>query len=203
MASIVGGIERSGGTATSEERLAEGLLRCMGRWGLAKTTIEDIAREAGMSRATAYRLFPGGKTAILDAAMAGEIRRLVALVELEAAASEDHEDCLVRIVSTASGFLDGNDALRFVREHEPVVFEQYLGFDRVEALFVAAAELLEPTLTRYFAPHDARPLGVWLARLVLSYLQTPSAQLDLTHADDARRLVRTFVLPGLPPLTDD
>ena len=32
---------------------------CIARWGTAKTTLDDIAREAGCSRATIYRLFPG------------------------------------------------------------------------------------------------------------------------------------------------
>jgi AcrR family transcriptional regulator len=212
MASITGG-SGSGGTeaaagaaaavhaapapTSSEQRLAQALLRCMGRWGLAKTTIEDIAREAGMSRATAYRLYPGGKTAILDAALAGEVCRLVEVVSVEAAAATDLEDCLVRVVHTAADFLARHDALCFVQEHEPVVFEQYLGWDRLDALFRAAGDLLVPVLAGHLEPAEARRTGVWLARIVVSHLQTPSATTDLTDTDGARRMVTDFVLPGL------
>ena len=39
----------------ARERILEAGFACVARRGLAKTTIEDIAREAGMSRATVYR----------------------------------------------------------------------------------------------------------------------------------------------------
>ena len=44
------------------ERLLQATYACVARWGLAKTTVEDAAREAGVSRATVYRYFPGGAT---------------------------------------------------------------------------------------------------------------------------------------------
>ncbi len=44
------------------ERLLQATYDCVARWGLAKTTVEDAAREAGVSRATVYRYFPGGAT---------------------------------------------------------------------------------------------------------------------------------------------
>jgi len=43
-----------------EQRMVAAAVRCVARWGLAKTSLDDIAREAGSSRATAYRVFPGG-----------------------------------------------------------------------------------------------------------------------------------------------
>ena len=49
------------------ERILQATYDCVGRWGLAKTTIEDAAREAGVSRATVYRYFPGGRDELIGA----------------------------------------------------------------------------------------------------------------------------------------
>jgi hypothetical protein len=48
----------------AEQRVVDALLACIARWGVSKTTVEDVAREAGISRATIYRLFPGGKDVV-------------------------------------------------------------------------------------------------------------------------------------------
>ena len=48
-------------------RIVEATLRCIARWGIAKTTLDDVAREAGCGRATIYRAFPGGKAEVLTA----------------------------------------------------------------------------------------------------------------------------------------
>ena len=58
-------------------RITAGALACIARWGMAKTTLDDIAREAGCSRATIYRLFPGGKRAVLDATGEVELARIL------------------------------------------------------------------------------------------------------------------------------
>jgi AcrR family transcriptional regulator len=183
--------------APVEDRLAAALLRCIARWGLTKTTIEDIAREAGVSRATAYRVFPGGKAAILDAAVRAEVRTLAGEVMAKAGAAGDAEQCVVAVLVHAYRSLSGHPALRFMLDHEPVVLEQYLGFERQGELFVAAGELLSPALGDHLPERETGTVAVWLCRLVLSYLQTPSPALDLTSEADVRRLVRTFVLPGL------
>ncbi|MDQ3757030.1 MAG: TetR/AcrR family transcriptional regulator, partial [Actinomycetota bacterium] len=57
----------------SEQRVREAALRCIARWGMAKTTLDDVAREAGISRATVYRLFPGGKDGLMEAVARAEI----------------------------------------------------------------------------------------------------------------------------------
>ena len=56
-------------------RIRDAALVCIGRFGLAKTTVDDIAREAGCSRATLYRYFDG-KPAILRAAVVAELDRV-------------------------------------------------------------------------------------------------------------------------------
>jgi len=46
-------------------RIIDGALACLARHGTAKTTVDDIARQSGVSRATVYRVFPGGRDEIL------------------------------------------------------------------------------------------------------------------------------------------
>src|SRR6476619_4654656 len=50
---------------TLRDRLLAATYRCVERFGLAKTTVEDIAKESGVSRATIYRQFPGGRDELL------------------------------------------------------------------------------------------------------------------------------------------
>ncbi len=64
--------------ASPEERITAAALRCIARWGVAKTTLDDVAREAGCSRATIYRLFPGGKDSLVTAVAEAEVARFFA-----------------------------------------------------------------------------------------------------------------------------
>jgi AcrR family transcriptional regulator len=50
----------------ADRPLIQAAVRCVARWGIRKTSLDDIAREAGVSRATAYRVFPGGKDRVVE-----------------------------------------------------------------------------------------------------------------------------------------
>ena len=50
---------------TLRDRLLAATYRCVERFGLGKTTIDDIVKESGVSRATIYRQFPGGRDELL------------------------------------------------------------------------------------------------------------------------------------------
>ena len=57
----------------SSDRVLDAAKRCCERWGIAKVTIDDIATEAGVSRATLYRMFPGGKDVLFEALRVREL----------------------------------------------------------------------------------------------------------------------------------
>ncbi len=61
---------------THSVRAVSATLRCLARWGLRRTSFDDVAREAGCSRATLYRAYPTGKDALLAAVVAAEAARL-------------------------------------------------------------------------------------------------------------------------------
>ena len=185
---------------SSEERVVDAMLACVGRWGLGKTTVEDVARTAGLSRATVYRLFPGGKNAILQAGLHTEVGRLMAVLTDELAPVDDLETCLTRAVSLSTTFLQENTALVYLREHEWEAVEAFLAFDRLDTLFLLSGTTLGPILLRFLTPERATQVAMWTARIIVSYLLNPSDDLDLSAESDARRLVRTYLVPGIDPV---
>ena len=56
----------------TRQRILEATYACVARWGLSKTTVEDAGKEAGVSRATVYRYFPGGREELISAVVSWE-----------------------------------------------------------------------------------------------------------------------------------
>lgn len=75
---------RSDAPASVEQarnRLIGAAEACFARFGVAKTTIEDIAGEAGVSRATVYRYFEGGRDEIILGVVLQEAESFLASLE--------------------------------------------------------------------------------------------------------------------------
>ena len=178
-------------------RIVDAALRCIARWGLAKTTLEDVAREAGCSRATLYRTFPGGKDAVLDAVAASELRRLELAVGLAVADATDLEDALVAAVTAVARHLEAHGTFQFLLAHEPELVLPHFAFDRLDALLAQVRAFGGPVLERFLAADEAARTAEWVARIVISYTCSPSAGVQLTDDASVRRLVQGFVLPGL------
>lgn len=173
-------------------------LCCIARWGVAKTTLDDVAREARCSRATVYRVFPGGKDALLAAVVDREIARLV--VELQAATGRatDLEEAIVRGITVTARFVAGHRPLQFLFTHEPGLVLPHLAFAALDDLLARVRLLGGPLLFPHLpAAADAGRAVEWVARLVISYTCSPAPGIDLTDDASALRLVRAFVLPGL------
>ena len=184
-----------------EARIADAALRCIARWGVAKTTLDDIAKEAGCSRATVYRLFPGGKDNLIDSAVRLEVRRFLEGLAAKLADAEELEEVLVRGISYGARSLRECAALQFVLAYEPEVILPRIAFKRLDAVFDAIGVAAAPYLTPFLGDDDARRVAEWVARLVISYTLTPSDQFDLFDEASVRGLVQGFVLPGLPVTT--
>jgi AcrR family transcriptional regulator len=178
-------------------RILEATARCLGRWGIAKTTVDDLARDAGVSRATVYRYFPGGKDQLVLAVGIYEEGRFYARLAplLEDAATL--ADALTLAISEASRFLRDHEVLATLLEHEPEKILPYLAFDRIGPLLYRTTAFLSPYLERFVEPADVAPIAEWATRLVLSFWLEPSARFELTTPAGARHLVDRYLMPGV------
>lgn len=184
--------------AALEERVIEAVLDCVARWGLAKTTADDIARAVGVSRATLYRAFPGGKDVMFDAAVQRETRRFFAIVSDQLAAADDLEALLTVGITAAARFLSDHEALRFLLAHEPERVLPAFTFDRLSRTLEVATAFAAPYLERFVGDAERAADGAELVvRVLLSYALNPTATISLTDEAAVARLVRTYLVPAL------
>ena len=185
-------------TPSTRERILEATLECVGRLGMAKTTMEDIARQADLSRATLYRAFPGGRDEVLDAVVTWEVARF--FLRLSDAI---HADELDTTTVLERGLLAARDAL----EHHELL--QRLLREEAEQLVPSLATVLPlvvQALGDWFRPRlevahlrpgvDAAEAADLVARMALSYLGTPG-RWDLSDPAQVHRLVRDHLLAGI------
>jgi AcrR family transcriptional regulator len=181
-----------------EGRAIDALLACVARQGLTKTTFDDVAREAGCSRATLYRYFDN-KVALVAATVANEAAHLRDAVATAVDATDSLEDALVAILTTSGRELASHRALGFLLAFEPEVVLPHLAFAGGDRLFAVATPIAAAPLMRFLAPEQAAIAGEWTIRALLAYLPSPTSPFDLTSEDGARALVREFLLPACDP----
>ncbi len=189
--------------SSTRVRIVDGALRCLARQGIAKTTVDDIARAAGLSRATVYRTFPRGKEGICAAVVETEVARLFSSLAVAMGEATDLEDVLVAGMVEAARRLRSHGALNYLLAHEPGAVLPFLTFRELDRVLLVAGDLAAPFFARWLEPEQASRAAEWAVRIVMTYCSNPSPHADLTHPGDTRALVRTFVLPGILALRID
>jgi AcrR family transcriptional regulator len=181
-------------------RILEATMTCLERFGVAKTTIDDVARQASCSRATIYRNFPN-RTALVTAAVDTELARLTHAVRDAAEGATSAEDAVTAMFLAAAGVIQGHPALQRAMTLEPEVVLPALSFEGGDALFAEAGRRFAPVLARFVPPDRAAGAAEWCTRVLLAYLHPERAPLSMTDEADVRALVRRHLMPVLTPQT--
>jgi AcrR family transcriptional regulator len=169
---------------------------CCERWGIAKVTIDDIAASAGVSRATLYRMFPGGKDVLFDAMRVRELEDFFTRLGAHIDGHDDLESLLVRIVVSATHELRADQHLAIMLASEPGDTLGQLTVEGLPRIMRVASVLLVPMVDAYLPRRESVRLVELLARLVISYFLAPSDHVDFGDAESARAFLRAFVLPA-------
>jgi TetR/AcrR family transcriptional regulator, repressor for uid operon len=173
-------------------RVVDGALRAIARFGLAKLTVDDVAREAGISRATLYRYFPG-RGAVLAAVIRSETERLQRGLDEALGETTTLAEAVAAVAGYGARAFAGHQALQHLLATEPGAVLPHLCFTGADSLLRVAADRIAPHLCRFMGPLEARRTGEWLARIVLSYgLAPPAGPAEAAVLD----VVSEFVIPA-------
>jgi AcrR family transcriptional regulator len=189
-----GGRTRRDDPDEARQALVDAAGRCFGRLGLASTRVDDIAREARVSRPTVYKYF-ANRDAIVLAVVVERTRKLFAQLEEIIAAGDSFPATIVDIVTASVAVLRTDDVLKTLYRFEDGFPLATVGGSRIWA--EDAQLLVEPLVSRAQAsgelPHDTAPVDVaeWVLRLIFGLLVTTTS----ISGDEAaeRRLLMHFV----------
>ena len=183
------------------ERVLEGAYECVARFGIAKTTIEDVVKESGVSRASVYRAFPGGKDELLRAAVGWEMGRFFGRLAEAVADAPDFASLVERGLIYAHSAVHGHQVLQTVLITEPEKLLPLLTTEQERPLRFITEFLLpylerEQTAGRVLDGVDLEESADFVARMILSLIGS-HGDWNLDDASEVATLVRTQLLAGI------
>ncbi len=179
--------------ASPEDRVLDAARRCVERWGLSKLTIDDVATEAGVSRATLYRLFPGGKDVMFDALRVRELQEFFSGMRDNLHHADSLLDFSVQVAGYAIREMRNDEHLAMMLATEEGTALKSLTVEGLPRILRVASEYITPLIGEFLDRDRAEVYVELLARLVISYFLAPSEHFDLADPESATNLFRPFV----------
>jgi AcrR family transcriptional regulator len=179
----------------ARDRLIDAAEACFSRFGVSKTTLEDIASQAGVSRATVYRYFDGGRDEIILGVMLREASQFLAALQRRVQRETDLADAIVEGVLYTIASVRKNEHLALL--FAPEVAGQTTSIAGAStALFELTTDFLRPIFEQAYRQGELREGVVaedaaeFVLRIILSLLSVdgPRRRSDAKQ----RQFLRTF-----------
>ena len=183
----------------TRDRILEAALREGEEAGLRRTTMDDVARRAGLARVTLYRHFES-KDALVEAVVLRETERFFAALDAAISPPRRLEDRVVEGFAFAIEFLEGHALMQRLLRSEPETVLPYLTGQSpvVAAARRAVAERLsDGDLEDPLSQSRAQSVAELLVRLVHSFLLSPDGSIGLNTRAGARRFARRHLAAAL------
>ena len=179
----------------------EAAVSCVERTSLRGFSLEDVASEAGVSRTTIYRYFPGGRSQLVEQTATWEIARFWSRLAESVAQLPTLEDRLVAGLKIGRKLMGRSailanlmdpellELVEAVQPSEPLVHGVIRDYMR--------AMLVEEELAGRLRPGMTPDLGAdYLMRMTLSLMSSPGG-MDLGDDAATRYAIRTQFLAGV------
>lgn len=183
------------------DRILAATYTCVSRYGLGKTTVEDVVKESGVSRATIYRQFPGGRDELLLETVGWEMARYFSTLADAVRDAPDLAHLLEDGLMFARRSVQEHEVLQKVLDTEPERLLPLLTTESTRTIPFIAAFLMpylerEQAAGRLRAGVDLERAADYLARGILSLIGSPG-RWDFDDREQVHDLVRRELLGGI------
>nr|WP_203596937.1 TetR/AcrR family transcriptional regulator [Actinomadura bangladeshensis] len=173
------------------------------RMGIQRSTMEDVARRAGVSRITVYRRF-ATKDALVEHVVRREFRRYFDQFLLDIGQAETAADRVVLGFVSSLRAIRRNPLIGGLIATEPDLVVPSMISDGGRTLatvrqFVAGQLRHEQRAGTVSADLDIDHVAELMVRISASFLAIPSHLVDLDDDDQLAALARRFLVPMLDP----
>lgn len=180
------------GPRRAEGRALDAARTCCEKWGVSRVTVDDIAAEAGMSRATLYRLFPGGKDVLFEALRVRQLNEFLDELSAHLDGLAAIDELLVGAVVVATRALRDDPHLALLMAAEPGEVLANFTVDGLPRILRQVSEHLLPYVQPYLGDDSAAVLEV-VTRLVISCFLSPSEFVDFGDETSARAFLANLL----------
>ncbi|MEN9552962.1 MAG: hypothetical protein RLY24_557, partial [Actinomycetota bacterium] len=146
-----------------------------------------------VSRATVYRMFPGGRDVLFEAVRVRSLADFFTVLRAHVEGATSLDEVLVRCVTVAYAELMADQQLATMLATEPGETLGDLTVSGVSRIVRVAAEFMSPLLHSFVPRQQAEEIVEIMCRLVISAFLSPSPLLDFSDEAVVRRLVRTYL----------
>ncbi|BBZ71763.1 TetR/AcrR family transcriptional regulator [Mycobacterium paraseoulense] len=191
----------SDGEFDRRDQILEAANECFTQLGIQRTSVQDVARKANVSRGTVYRYFED-RNVLIDAAIefgaqrfyrevASAMAKKNTLAEQVGAMAETHARILLDHRTRNRLMADDAELMRHLISDGDTAVRRSTQF--LEPYVRAARERGEVG-----TGVDVSAASEWLARIIWSFSTVNEAQtFDMSKPDTVRRYVETFAINGL------
>ena len=194
------------GEKAAQKNIREQVVRaaraCFLRFGTEKTSVSDVAKEAGLSRGTVYRHF-ADRAEMIEAVFGYESRLFHDSMRRQLDTLDTFEEQIVECAGILASF--EHDVASGTRTRIDVSRE------RLALLLTSHSEPLLRDTTEFLVPYveaaiergevrrnlNVRRAAEWIARMLFTISSMPSVTFDGTDPDAWRRFFREHVIRGL------
>lgn len=182
------------------DRILRAAEACIRRWGIHRVSMNDVAREAGVSRGSVYRYFHD-RDALVQAALEQVAEQRVR----EAEPAVRRQRTLAGKVAEAAVFIR-----RLADDERTLGLHEHPGEPQLATLRLASTSTMFERWVDFWIPFlteaqaagevraglDLRRASEWIMRMLISLVTVPSVTIDLGDAQQVRRFVEDHLVRG-------